>query len=161
MSASDAKESIQSGGFGSVKERMAALKGKGAFGAPGLGGGAPPPPTSKPPPPKKVVSPAAVDEDDPMSPPTQTEAPNADAANADTPEAQTLPAEAPTESTEEVKAESPEDEEQARRAAIAARMARLGGTRIGMAPPVFGKKPPPPPVKRPSMDVQGGKFSFP
>ncbi|KAI0314152.1 hypothetical protein OF83DRAFT_470144 [Amylostereum chailletii] len=38
-----------------------------------------------------------------------------------------------------------------RAAPIAARMARLGGARVGMGPPVFGKKPVPPP-KKPSMD---------
>ena len=35
----------------------------------------------------------------------------------------------------------PEEEERQRRAAIAARMARLGGTRVGMGPPIFGLKP--------------------
>jgi len=43
----------------------------------------------------------------------------------------------------------PEEEERQRRAAIAARMARLGGARLGMAPPVFGKKPP---VRRPTQE---------
>ncbi|TFY73652.1 hypothetical protein EWM64_g10360, partial [Hericium alpestre] len=41
----------------------------------------------------------------------------------------------------EEKEDDPEEEERARRAAIAARMARLGGARVGMAPPVFGRKP--------------------
>lgn len=35
----------------------------------------------------------------------------------------------------------PDEEERQRRAAIAARMARLGGTRVGMGPPIFGRKP--------------------
>ena len=47
----------------------------------------------------------------------------------------------------------PEEEERQRRAAIAARMARLGGARVGMGPPVFGKKPTPP-RKKPSLDVK-------
>lgn len=43
----------------------------------------------------------------------------------------------------------PEEQERQRRAAIAARMARLGGARVGMAPPLFGPKPP---VRRPTQD---------
>jgi hypothetical protein len=43
----------------------------------------------------------------------------------------------------------PEEEERQRRANIAARMARLGGARLGMAPTVLGKKPP---VRRPTRE---------
>jgi hypothetical protein len=35
----------------------------------------------------------------------------------------------------------PDEEERQRRAAIAARMARLGGMKVGMGPPIFGRKP--------------------
>ena len=41
----------------------------------------------------------------------------------------------------------PEEEERQRRAALAARMARLGGARVGMGPPIFGRKPDVPPKK--------------
>jgi hypothetical protein len=43
----------------------------------------------------------------------------------------------------------PEEEEWQHRATIAARMAHLGGARLGMAPPVLGKKPP---VRRPTQE---------
>ncbi|KAG1718594.1 WD40-repeat-containing domain protein [Suillus paluster] len=39
--------------------------------------------------------------------------------------------------------QDPEEEERQRRAAIAARMARLGGARVGMGPPMFARKPAP------------------
>ncbi|KAJ2934491.1 hypothetical protein H1R20_g2605, partial [Candolleomyces eurysporus] len=58
--------------------------------------------------------------------------------------------EEPSAERDETAEPDPEEEERQRRAAIAARMARLGGTRVGMAPPVFGKRPPPPPKKRSS-----------
>jgi len=143
MNASDAKESIGLGG--SVKARMAALQGKGAFGA--LDGGAPAPPkpaTQKPkwkPPP--AISPPADDRETPSSdtgivvrsPPSifhkgsEDESPSADTEPASTREG------------EEAEEHDPEEAERQRRAAIAARMARLGGARVGMVPPVFGKKP--------------------
>jgi len=159
MSTNDAKESIQTGGFGSLKERMAALKGKGAFGGAGFGGSAAPPgpapapkPTLKPTPPKKVSSSTSIGEESNDSPPVQegesTEKIGGDDSAPEVPEATAQPA-------GEESREATEDDEQARRAAIAARMARLGGTRIGMAPPVFGRKPAPPvPTKKPSVDVQ-------
>lgn len=144
MSAVDAKESIGQGI--SLKERMAALQGKGGFGP------ANPPPkptTEKPkwkPPPKPVTSPSPTEEKPPVdfeavvrSPPLETEP------------AET-PAEKPAEPAEhgdeegEVK-DDPEEEERQRRAAIAARMQRLGGARIGMAPPIVPRKPP---IRRPS-----------
>jgi len=142
MNASDAKESIGLGG--SLKERMAALQGKGAFGA--LDGGAPAPPkpaTQKPkwkPPP--AVSPPA-DEETPSSdtgivvrspPPIVHKSSEDESTSADT-----EPTSAPE--GEEAEERDPEEAERQRRAAIAARMARLGGARVGMAPPVFGKKP--------------------
>jgi hypothetical protein len=145
MSASDAKESIGMGG--SLKDRMAALQGRGAFG--GFDGGAPvspKPATQKPkwkPPP--VVSPPADDTEGetPSSetgvtirspPPTVHKSPEDESSTADI---------EPTsvDGEEEAEEHDPEEAERQRRAAIAARMARLGGARVGMAPPVFGKKP--------------------
>lgn len=142
MSAADAKESIARGG--SLKERMAALQGRTAFAGPPS---VPPPrpssdkPKWKPPPP--VASPPAHESD----------APGADLVE----HATSSPAEArPTEeedaardvpSVETTEEPDEEDEERQRRAAIAARMARLGGARVG-APPIFGKKPE---VKKPEV----------
>ena len=144
MSAVDAKESIGQGI--SLKERMAALQGKGGFGPTSP---PPKPTTEKPkwkPPPKPVTSPSPTEEKPPVdfeavirSPPLETEPAEP-------------PAEKPTESAEhedeggEVK-DDPEEEERQRRAAIAARMQRLGGARIGMTPPVVPRKPP---IRRPS-----------
>lgn len=151
MSASDAKESIGKGG--SLKERMAALQGRGAFGAP------PPPPTApkpvierpkwKPPPP--VASPPPDDhleKDDvsPKSPEIPSQSSDSLPAQPSTPtggehDAPAVAVAAP-EPEERVGDEAdPEDEERQRRATIAARMARLGGARVGMGPPVFGKVP--------------------
>ena len=147
MSAADAKESIRAGG--SLKDRMAALQGRGAFGAPAPAAPPPRPASEKPkwkPPP--VISPPAVDDDDepehtpaalPTSPPADVTAASEDAESA-----HAQPAEG---GEEEAKEADPEDEERQRRAAIAARMARLGGARVGMAPPIFGKKPDVPPKK--------------
>ena len=149
MSATDAKESIGQGI--SLRERMAALQGKGGFGP----ASPPPKPTAeKPkwkPPPKPVTSPSPTEEKPPVdleavirSPPLETESVE-------------TPAEKPTEPAErgdegdEAK-DDPEEEERRRRAAIAARMQRLGGARIGMSPPVV---PPKPPIKR--LSVQKGE----
>lgn len=144
MSASDAKESIGMGG--SLKDRMAALQGRGAFG--GVGGAAPPPkpatekPKWKPPP---VVSPPSEDEGE--APGDRSESIKSPSNNLKSPidepskpEAgdDSAPAAEGGEGTGEV---DPEEEERQRRAAIAARMARLGGAKVGMSPPVFGKKP--------------------
>jgi myosin tail region-interacting protein MTI1 len=146
MSAADAKESIGLGG--SLKERMAALQGRGAFGAP-RPTSPPPKPTSEKPkwkPPPRISKPADADD---------VEAPSDDGVNASSAlPIRSPPATAgePTEpvadahiagSTEEgVGAEVDEEEqERQRRAAIAARIARLGGARVGMGPPIFGKKP--------------------
>src|SRR6267154_1186529 len=116
MSASDAMESIGRGG--SLKERMAALQGRGAF-----GGAAPPPmppkpvekPRWKPPPP---VSPT--DEVDPQGGSIELEESPPPAA--DDPDLAKLEGE--HDAQEDVE-HDPEEERQ-RRAAIAARMARLG-----------------------------------
>ena len=161
LSAADAKESIVKGG--SLKERMAALQGKGAFGAPPAL--APKPPLEKPkwkPPP---VIPAPVDEDESadgekprperkLSDLIKTAVPaSSEGGEERSGEGETDVAPKAAEEGEEGAGEpDPEEEERQRRAAIAARMARLGGARVGMAPPVFGKRPPPPPKKRSSID---------
>jgi hypothetical protein len=139
MSSSDAKESIGQGI--SLKERMAALQGKGGFGP------ATPPPkptTEKPkwkPPPKPVNPPSPSEE----KPPVDFE------AVIRSPPLETDPIETPAEKTAESAEQGdvgnevnddPEEEERQRRAAIAARMQRLGGARIGMSPPVIAPKPP-------------------
>ena len=165
MSATDAKESITKAG--SLKDRMAALQGKGAFGAPPPTG--PKPATEKPkwkPPP--VVH-APVDDDNPsaegtsiaavvertLSPPTSIgsrEAHESHSSNDTEAEPSTSvspPIGANDDNEDGDAAADPVEEERQRRAAIAARMARLGGARVGMAPPVFGKKPP---VRRPTQD---------
>ncbi|CAA7262841.1 unnamed protein product [Cyclocybe aegerita] len=160
MSASDAKESITKAG--SLKERMAALQGKGAFGAPPPI--APKPAVERPKwkPPPVVHAPA--DEDDQagegstaaiaaavertLSPPTSIKShesvePRIEGEDA---ASHAPPAGGDGEHEGEAAAD-PEEEERQRRAAIAARIARLGGARVGMAPPVFGR---PPPVRRPT-----------
>jgi hypothetical protein len=158
MSASDAKESIGKGG--SLKDRMAALQGKGAFGAP------PPPlapkpafekPRWKPPP---VISPLPEDGNDgetahehqarpSVKPPiilpkSPVEGPADPVVEEETQQSVT---------GDETASNNPEEEERQRRANIAARMARLGGTRVGMAPPVFGRKPSLPKETMPKEDV--------
>ena len=148
MSAADAKESITKGG--SLKDRMAALQGKGGFGAP-----APPPVAPKPaverpkwkPPP--VVSPPDDEEGDegeeavsrsPVIMPSAAEEEDAPKPVEDKPDE--VEGEATVDEGEGEKEVDPQEEERQRRAAIAARMARLGGARVGMAaPPIFGKKP--------------------
>ena len=158
MSASDAKESITKGG--SLKERMAALQGLGAFG--GGPPAAPPPrpaekPKWKPPPQVAVAPPVAGDEDegdgaaaDDRPPVSPLKAPSDDILAVLSKAPPPPPQEPPQEGVSEIEGEAPaggddapdpEEEERQRRAAIAARMARLGGTRVGMAPPIFGRKP--------------------
>ncbi|KAG1818733.1 uncharacterized protein BJ212DRAFT_107147 [Suillus subaureus] len=136
MSASDAMESIGKGG--SLKERMAALQGKGAF-----GGGTPPPilpkpadkPRWKPPPLVSLPADEVVSQDGAIdaqgsSPPATGDPDHTDLEGGH--EAQQDAAEIE---------QDPEEEERQRRAAIAARMARLGGARVGMGPPLFAAKP--------------------
>lgn len=141
MSASDARESITKGA--SLKERMAALQNKGAFGAPPPVG---PKPTGerpkwKPPP---VVQSNDVDSqgifaiEKSISPLSYRHEQNAgDSERDSTPGAD---AESAKEDAEVL--QDHEEAERQRRAAIAARMARLGGARVGMSPPIVGKKPP-------------------
>lgn len=156
MSASDAKVSIT----GSLKERMAALQGLGAFGG-GPTAAPPPKPAEKPkwkPPPQVAVAPPVTGDDDEddssaadnKSPTSPLRAPSDDMSAALS-KAQPQPAHAPVqEEPSEIATEAPvegedaadpEEEARQRRAAIAARMARLGGTRVGMGPPIFGRKP--------------------
>jgi len=139
MSSSDAKESIGQGI--SLKERMAALQGKGGFGPVTP----PPKPTTEKPkwkPPPKPVNPPSPSEE---KPPVDFE------AVIRSPPLETDPIETPAEKTAESAEQGdvgneldddPEEEERQRRAAIAARMQRLGGARIGMSPPVIAPKPP-------------------
>ncbi|RDB14713.1 hypothetical protein Hypma_016405 [Hypsizygus marmoreus] len=147
MSASDAKESIGKGG--SLKERMAALQNRGGFGAPPPV--APKPALEKPkwkPPP--VIAPVDKDDDEevlprgessksppPLSPPPLARK-SVDEGSLKEPVDEEPVTTAP-EGEDQAEAD-PEDEERQRRAAIAARMARLGGARVGMAP-MFAPKP--------------------
>ena len=142
MSASDAKESISRGG--TLRERMAALQGKGAFGDPSPALSVSPKPVIekpkwKPPPrasPPPINDGAAGRAASPSPPPRRTVSPSSDVlSKADEGEADAVATEGDRGSPE------PEEEERQRRAAIAARMARLGGARIGMAPPVIAPKP--------------------
>jgi hypothetical protein len=88
-----------------------------------------------------------------VSPSPQAEEPSTDEA----PVAAHEPNEEQAQAAEAEQAaeEDPEEAERQRRAAIAARMARLGGARVGMAPmfggpPPIGKKPVPTPARKPS-----------
>lgn len=148
LSASDAKESITKAG--SLKERMAALQGRSGFaGAGGAGASTSPPPrpaSEKPkwkPPPQPIASPepedgTAKEHHEPKTSPTGSGEQHGE-EHASTTEA----GEAAKSGNEEEgeKEVDPQEEERQRRAAIAARMAKLGGARVGMGPPIFGKKP--------------------
>ena len=145
MSTADAKESIGQGI--SLKERMAALQGKGGFGPASL---PPKPATEKPkwkPPPKPVSLPSPSEDKPPVDFEAVVRSPPVETGPIETLTEETAePAEQGDEAGETK--EDPEEEERQRRAAIAARMQRLGGARIGMAPPVIAPKPP---IRRPSV----------
>lgn len=142
MSASDAMESIGRGG--SLKERMAALQGKGGFGGP------PPPIAPKPSverpkwkPPPAVPAPASTEDEPKEGVAGRVGSPPPRAGVSPTPEN-----DGTSDRDGDVAAQEgdggdldPEEEERQRRAAIAARMARLGGARFGMGPPIFAPKP--------------------
>ncbi|KAF8832646.1 hypothetical protein HHX47_DHR1001329 [Lentinula edodes] len=159
MSASDAKESIGKGG--SLKERMAALQGKGAFGAPSPPVAPkpavekpkwkPPPPVASPPEEEEEIE-TASDKAKDASPPSVPAKSPVSESNKALGEPDSLEVEAQSHIETEGGGEEevdPEEEERQRRATLAARMARLGGARVGMGPPVFGgpayKKPQPKP----------------
>ena len=138
MSVADAKESIGLGG--SLKERMAALQGRAAFNtAP-----APPPPkplSEKPKWKPPVLSPSETDQNmelggsndkhDEINSPVRKDSVQSEISQTDPEASGETPESQP----------DPEEEERQRRAAIAARMARLGGARVGMGPPIFAPKP--------------------
>ena len=150
MSASDAKESIK----GTLKERMAALQNQGGFGA-----GSPRPPIPEKPKPikKPIVSPPIISSQPASSIPTEEQAATAAVLPAEDGSATVTsiePAEGEAKAEDEVE-EDEEEKERQRRAAIAARMARLGGTRLGMAPPVLGR--PKSPSVQPSIDEASDK----
>lgn len=141
MSASDARDSITKGA--SLRERMAALQNKGAFGAPPPV--APKPaaerPKWKPPPVVQAPDPENASSEGPGGITTAIErttspTPIKSQANIVEGEDGTQPTDIPTGASD-----TNVEEERQRRAAIAARMARLGGARLGMAPPIIGKKP--------------------
>lgn len=165
MSAEDAKESIGAGG--GLKARMAALQGN--MNPSGGSPATPSPPIPKPLRKPFVPRPRTPDEDeegenkdkpkelleiphrrldnwDPLA--ATVAAANARQKSASPPaEAESGGGEPTTAAaTEEQTQEQEQDEEnkeRERRAALAARMARLGGARIGMAPPIVPKKPKP------------------
>ena len=140
LSASDAKESISKAG--SLKDRMAALKGKGAFGPPAVASAPIPKPASEKPKWKPPPKPARLSLDGDglasaqTSPPTDrkfpTRRPSEDQQPSSPPKSPPA-AELTCAPGDEL---DHEEEERQRRAAIAARMARLGGARLGMVPPM-------------------------
>ncbi|KAI9634950.1 uncharacterized protein MKK02DRAFT_37826 [Dioszegia hungarica] len=139
LSAADAQNSIGKGG--SLKERMAALRGAGAFGAPEAKAAPSPPPKAS----GKVWSrpaapepqPGDEEEDEGAARPSEDQKGEAETGTGDT----EVVGEEATEETEE-------EQEKARRAAIAARMAKLGARGpMGMA-----AQPPPKPARKPTSD---------
>lgn len=139
MSASDAMSSITRGG-GTLKERMAALQGKGAFGSSDAGS-APPLPSHEGKPRVWKASPAP-----PIEPKKADTGLNVENIRYD-PSAPSSALDAPlsagdseknrsvTGGEEDQSGNPPDDGEESereRRAAIAARMARIGGARLGM-----------------------------
>lgn len=141
MSATDAMESISKGG-GTLKERMAALQGKGAFGNPAAASTAPPLPSNEGKPRVWRASPAPPLQPKPVVEITPTDTPvdeSHEATELTNPEVSvSSPADndprKPNDATqhEEGQPGTEEDEEREKRAAIAARMARLGGAKLGM-----------------------------
>ncbi|KAG8754040.1 hypothetical protein FRC14_005438 [Serendipita sp. 396] len=132
LSASDAMSSIAKGG-GSLKERMAALQGKGAFGAPASSSAAPSLPSSEGKPRVWRTSPAP-----PIVPRVNKENEGEPVDGSDSnrrsyasPSDNYKITEEPSKEGDEEVAADDDEEERERRAAIAARMARLGGARLG------------------------------
>lgn len=128
MSAEDAKASIGKGG--SLKDRIAALQGL------QIDTALPPPPGRAPKVWKRKEEPVVVEEE-----------PIVDVAAADEPLSATLASPVDTVETVEaapVKVEEDADPEATKRAALTARMAGLGGQRVGMAMPALPRKAGPP-----------------
>ena len=145
MSATDAIESISKGG-GSLKERMAALQGKGAFGSPAAASTAPPLPSSEGKPrvwrssPAPPLQPRPVVESTPTDTPVDESQEDLESTNPGV--SVSSPADDSRKDNDAMQYEegqpaTEEEEEREKRAAIAARMARLGGARLGM-PMGFG-----------------------
>lgn len=149
FSAADAASAIAAGG--GLKARLAALQGSG-FGSTPEASPVPPPPAGKPRVWKKAIVPYEAPPKPERPRPAEDEtAEPVEEHHHDAPEAHPVAeeGEADAEATDEPK--DPEEEERQRRAAIAARMARLGGARVGMGMPVFGMKPPvPAPIRKDS-----------
>jgi len=174
MNAADAKESIARAG-GSLKERMAALQGRGGFGAPAAPSISTPRQTKWTPPlqavtqptfeeggegqnqlqegtgeevegdsvmsnPPSVKSPQLV----PMSPPPIVRSPPSAVENGASPVSEEVkePRESDQGDQDGSALADEGEEERQRRAVIAARMAKLGGARIGMGPAVYGHAAP-------------------
>lgn len=138
MSADDAASSIRTGG--TLKERMAALQGKGAFGPPATSN-APPLPSNDGKPRVWRTSPAPpislkLEEEPSESRGATDDAHEPSATSPLSPKGEHAPA-AESEAEAEGEPKTEEEDERERRAAIAARMARLGGARVGM-PVGFG-----------------------
>lgn len=133
LSAADAASSIGQGG--SLKERMAALRAGGAFGAPEAEKPAPPKPSGK------VWSRPTAPETEPYTEDDSQSANEADRAKS--PEGEQADPLAASEINDGQEEETEEEKEKARRAAIAARMAKLGARGpMGMAlPPKPARKP--------------------
>lgn len=155
MSASDAQESTKGQ---SLKERMAALQ-KG-FATPEP---VPRPPLSeKPRVWKRPVAPASTDDSDEVPAPPlpislqPAEPPSREPENPVEGDPSPPPGGEATESASVPEGEEEEvdeeEKERQRRAAIAVRMAKLGGARVGMGPPIFSR----PAVKSPSPSVSAG-----
>ncbi|KDQ15086.1 hypothetical protein BOTBODRAFT_301614 [Botryobasidium botryosum FD-172 SS1] len=146
MSVTDAQESTRGQ---SLKERMAALQGKGAFGNPLL-----------PPPPKPSADRLHAPDAHAHAHAHHGESQSEEDSDVHTPhEGRSDYGASPAQryrSLEGGSAEADEeqrDEEAERRAAIAARLARVGGARIGLGPPAYGAPRPPSRDKESRPDV--------
>lgn len=144
MSAADAQASITKGG--SLRERMAALQGAGAFGSPGAEKPAPPKPSgkvwSRPTAPEPEVTPEADAEGGEGAEPARVKSPQGE-------EGDPLAAAGDEGAAEGEGEEDEEAKEKARRAAITARLAKLGARGpLGLPPPMAPK-----PVRKQTKEV--------
>ncbi|WVF68909.1 hypothetical protein IAT40_003682 [Kwoniella sp. CBS 6097] len=170
MSAADALSSISKGG--SLKERMAALQGHGAFGGGNAGGSAekPPPPVSSgkvwkrppaPPAPEPELEPESETdlptESRQPKPEKELSAGSESLKSPVTEEGDALAKEGAEHEGEQEEEEDEEEKEKARRAAIAARMAKLGARGpMGMMPP---GPAPPKPARKPTREPENATSS--